>query len=86
MALPDRAMEIIEPTIMHALEKEMVAANVNRGSSEGEARNWKRLEDGIILFCRIGLACSMESPRERMDTSKILHELHHINTIIVASI
>ncbi|KAJ9541181.1 hypothetical protein OSB04_027687 [Centaurea solstitialis] len=46
MALPDRAMEIVEPTVMHALEEEMEAANVNRRSREDQARKWKRFEDG----------------------------------------
>ncbi|KAJ9547710.1 hypothetical protein OSB04_020253 [Centaurea solstitialis] len=72
-ALPNRDMEIIEPTILHALV-------------EDEARKWKRLEDVIISLCRMGLACSTESPRERMDASKIVHELHRINAVIVASI
>ncbi|KAI3809133.1 hypothetical protein L1987_25103 [Smallanthus sonchifolius] len=82
MASPDRFMEIIEPTLLHALEEEMQAANTNRGYSEDEAKKWKRLEDGMISLGRIGLVCSMESPRERMDTSKIIHELHHINGIL----
>ena len=79
MALPDRAMEIVEPTVMHALEEEMGAANVNRRPREDEATMWRRLEEAIISLARMGLACSMESPRERMDASKILHELHCIN-------
>ncbi|KAJ9541182.1 hypothetical protein OSB04_027688 [Centaurea solstitialis] len=86
MAFPDRAMEIVESTVMHALEEEMEAANVNRRSRENEARKWKKLEESIISMGRIGLACSMESPRERMDASKILHELHHINAVMIASI
>ncbi|KAJ9541183.1 hypothetical protein OSB04_027689 [Centaurea solstitialis] len=86
MALPDRAMEIIEPTLMHALEEEMEAANAKIGSGEDEARKGKRLEDGIISLGRIGLACSMESPRERMNTSKIIRELHHINAILLQAI
>ncbi|KAI3705045.1 hypothetical protein L1987_75276 [Smallanthus sonchifolius] len=79
MASPDRFMEIIEPTLLHALEEEMQAANTN---SEDAAKKWKRLEDGMISLGRIGLVCSMESPIERMDTSKIIHELHHINGML----
>ncbi|KAI3705054.1 hypothetical protein L1987_75285 [Smallanthus sonchifolius] len=82
MVSPDRFMEIIEPTLLHALEEEMQAANTNRGYSEDEAKKWKRLEDGMISLGRIGLVCSMESPIERMDTSKIIHELHHINGML----
>ena len=81
MSLPHQLMEIVEPALLHDMEDEMEAANVNRRSGEDEARRWKKLEQGMISLARIGLACSMESPRERMDASKIVHELHHINGI-----
>ncbi|KVI09907.1 Protein kinase-like domain-containing protein [Cynara cardunculus var. scolymus] len=81
MALPDQVMEIVEPTLLHDLEDEMEAANVNHRSGEDEARRWKRSEEGMISLARIGLACSMESPKQRTDASKIVHELHHINGI-----
>ncbi|KAK9048966.1 hypothetical protein SSX86_032066 [Deinandra increscens subsp. villosa] len=80
MALPDRFMSITDPTLWQALEEEMEAANMNR---EDEAKKQRRLEDCMILLGRIGLACSMESARERMGTSEIIHELHRINGIIL---
>ncbi|KAJ9540692.1 hypothetical protein OSB04_027198 [Centaurea solstitialis] len=84
MALPDRVMEIVETAILHELEEEMEAANVNRRrSGEDEARRWKRLEECMISLATIGVACSMESPRERMDSSKIVHELHRINRTLI---
>ncbi|KAK1409319.1 hypothetical protein QVD17_35845 [Tagetes erecta] len=76
MALPDRLMETIEPAL---LSTHIQAAN---GYSRDEARTLKRLEEGMISLARIGLACSMESPRERMNTSNIIHELCRINTIL----
>ncbi|KVI09905.1 Leucine-rich repeat-containing protein [Cynara cardunculus var. scolymus] len=50
MALPDRVMEIVEPTV----KEEMEAASVNRRSGEDEVRRWKRLEEGIMSLARIG--------------------------------
>ncbi|KAI7741071.1 hypothetical protein M8C21_006473, partial [Ambrosia artemisiifolia] len=82
MAMPGRFMAIIEPTLLHELEEEMEAVNITRRYNEDEAEKWKRLEDGMISLGRIGLACSMESPRERIDISKIIHELHSINAIL----
>ncbi|KAI3799976.1 hypothetical protein L1987_35282 [Smallanthus sonchifolius] len=72
LALPDGLMEIIEPTL---LSIHMEAANMNHGYSRDEARKLKRLEEGMISLARIGLACSMESPTERMNTSNMVHEL-----------
>ncbi|KAK1409321.1 hypothetical protein QVD17_35847 [Tagetes erecta] len=76
MVLPDRLMETIEPTL---LSTHMEVAN---GYSRDEATNLKRLEEGLISLARIGLACSMESPGERMNTSSMVHELHQINKIL----
>ncbi|KAK1418688.1 hypothetical protein QVD17_27834 [Tagetes erecta] len=76
MVLPDRLMEIIEPVLLFT---HMEPAN---GYNKDEARWLKRLEDGMSSLARIGLACSMESPRERMNMSNVIHELHHINAIL----
>ncbi|KAJ0682685.1 putative protein kinase RLK-Pelle-LRR-XII-1 family [Helianthus annuus] len=78
MALPDRLMEIIEPALLCIHE----APNMNHGYSSNEARKLKRLEEIIISLARIGLACSMESHRERMDTRNIVHELHRVSELI----
>ncbi|KAK1409338.1 hypothetical protein QVD17_35864 [Tagetes erecta] len=77
MALPDRPMEIIEPGL---LSTHMEATN---GYNMDEAIRLKRLEEGMISLARIGLACSMESPGERMNTSNMLHELHRIREIVL---
>nr|XP_043637880.1 probable LRR receptor-like serine/threonine-protein kinase At3g47570 [Erigeron canadensis] len=76
IALPHRLMEIIEPTLLSTIEEEMEGANVNH---EDEARQWERLEESMILLAKVGLACSLEFPKGRMNSSKIIQELHHIN-------
>ncbi|KAK9061043.1 hypothetical protein SSX86_018223 [Deinandra increscens subsp. villosa] len=79
MAFPDRIMNIIEPEL---LSTHMGDANVNYGYSRDDARKLERLEEIMILLARIGFACSMEFPRERMNTSNMVHELHHINDMV----
>ncbi|KAI3793208.1 hypothetical protein L1987_35823 [Smallanthus sonchifolius] len=79
LALPDGLMEIIEPTL---LSIHMEAANMNHGYSRDEARKLKRLKEGMISLARIGLACSMESPTERMNTSNMVHELQRTYEIL----
>ncbi|KAJ9540691.1 hypothetical protein OSB04_027197 [Centaurea solstitialis] len=78
MALPDHVMKIVEMGLLHEPEEEMEVAKVNRRSSDEEARRWKRLEECLISLATTGLACSTESPRERMDSRKLVHELHRI--------
>ncbi|KAK1409323.1 hypothetical protein QVD17_35849 [Tagetes erecta] len=73
MALPDRLTEIIEPGLL----------STHMGDGNGyEGRKLKRLEEGMISLARIGLACSMESPGERMNTCNMVHELQRINKIL----
>ncbi|PWA88377.1 leucine-rich repeat protein [Artemisia annua] len=78
MAFPDHVMEIVEPTLLSAYEG---AANRNHGYRVREANRRKRLEDGMISLARIGLTCSKESPKDRMEISSIVHELHNINGV-----
>nr|XP_043633348.1 putative receptor-like protein kinase At3g47110 [Erigeron canadensis] len=75
MALPDRLMGIIEPTLLSIVEERDRGATINH---EDEAKKWEMLEKNMILLARIGLACSLESPKERMSSSKIIQDLHHI--------
>ncbi|KAF7849295.1 hypothetical protein BT93_L1009 [Corymbia citriodora subsp. variegata] len=62
VALPDQVMGIVDLAIF------------NR-ESESEI---ERMIDCFASILRIGVACSMESPQERMDVSKALKELHKI--------
>ncbi|KAK1409262.1 hypothetical protein QVD17_35788 [Tagetes erecta] len=82
IASPDRLMEIIEPALLPTYDEHTEDETMNHGYSQDEARKLKRLEEGMISLARIGLACAMESPRERMNTSHIVHELHCINEIL----
>ncbi|KAK1409331.1 hypothetical protein QVD17_35857 [Tagetes erecta] len=76
MALPDRLMEVIEPGLLSS------CLEVGNGYSKDEARKSKILEDGMLSLARIGLACSMESPGERMNMSNVIHELQRIDAIL----
>ncbi|KAF7847413.1 hypothetical protein BT93_L2989 [Corymbia citriodora subsp. variegata] len=58
----DRAMEIMDLAIFN-------------GESEN---NIERMRDCVTFVLRIGVACSMELPRDRMDMAEALKELHKI--------
>ncbi|KAL3735385.1 hypothetical protein ACJRO7_024509 [Eucalyptus globulus] len=62
VALPNRVMEIVDSAIFN-------------GESENDI---ERLRDCVISVLRIGVACSMESPRDRMDVANALKELRKI--------
>ncbi|XP_010064790.1 putative receptor-like protein kinase At3g47110 [Eucalyptus grandis] len=62
VALPDRVMEIVDSAIFN-------------GESENDV---ERMRDCVASVLRIGVACSIESPLDRMDVAEALKELHKI--------
>ncbi|KAL7253372.1 hypothetical protein ACSBR1_007827 [Camellia fascicularis] len=78
MALPDHVMEIVDPVILNNEEKEVQAIVVTAGNT------WKplyvnsgnKMVECLISMVKIGVACSTESPQDRMSMSNILHEFH----------
>ncbi|GLU02962.1 hypothetical protein SLE2022_201880 [Rubroshorea leprosula] len=69
MTSPDQIVEIVDPKLVQEAEATIV--------------NEKRSRFNIIMDClvsmiRIGVACSVESPQDRMLTSTVLKELHLI--------
>ncbi|KAK3436991.1 hypothetical protein EUGRSUZ_C01832 [Eucalyptus grandis] len=62
VALPDRAMEIVDSAIFN-------------GESENDI---ERMRGCVASVLRIGVACSMELPQDRMDVAEALKELHKI--------
>ncbi|CAL5436296.1 unnamed protein product [Camellia sinensis] len=75
MVLPHRVMEIVDPQII--MEEE-------HGSSKtGQSSEGKALEEWLASIFQIGVSCSAEGPRERMDIKDVLVELHRIRNVRV---
>jgi serine/threonine protein kinase len=64
-ALPDRALEIADPTIW--LHKEPM------DSTKGS-----RIQECLISIFRIGLSCSKQQPRERAPIRDVVVEMHAV--------
>ncbi|GLT42762.1 hypothetical protein SLA2020_167460 [Shorea laevis] len=78
-ALPDQVMEIADPKLLH----EAQAATIN--SQIRVRARYNSLRDCMISMIRIGVACSVESPQDRMTTSAVLTELHLIRNNLLRS-
>ena len=59
MALPDHVIEITDPVLL----------------SERHLENAASMEECLTSSVKIGVACSMDSPRDRMDMSRVVREL-----------
>ena len=82
MAIPERIDEILDPVIQHIGQKEEVTVqgNVTIGQTEVD-----QMRQCLISIVGIGVACSVESPRERMDIGDVVKELQLIRDILLAS-
>ncbi|XP_058110114.1 probable LRR receptor-like serine/threonine-protein kinase At3g47570 [Magnolia sinica] len=74
LALPERVMEIVEPRLLEE-EAEVSQCSVNH------INTMNRMGDCLISMVRIGVMCSMESPRERMDMEVVLMEMNAIKDL-----
>ncbi|XP_071719967.1 probable LRR receptor-like serine/threonine-protein kinase At3g47570 isoform X1 [Rutidosis leptorrhynchoides] len=72
MAIPHQVMEISDPVLFKTKQND----NLIAGTSESEI--YGPIEEGLISVYRIGTACSVESPRSRLDISKVIDQLHFV--------
>lgn len=87
--LPDQITNIIDPILLPNVEvendnddeEETIAMN-NMGMEQLKV---DQMQECLISILRIGVACSVESPRERMDIGDVIKELQLIKDILRAS-
>ena len=73
--LPERVINIVDPIILW--EREDMETRTNDTHIQNRIGCPKILECLILIF-GIGVSCSMESPRERMNISDVVAQLHLI--------
>ncbi|XP_028054977.1 probable LRR receptor-like serine/threonine-protein kinase At3g47570 [Camellia sinensis] len=78
LALPERVMEIVDEKLVPVVEEEETASK----NSRREMGRGKFLEC-LILILRVGVACSVESPRERMTIVDAAKELHLVKDMLL---
>ncbi|KAL6126723.1 hypothetical protein ACLB2K_074769 [Fragaria x ananassa] len=88
-----RLMEILDPTLIATLEEETAISTTNNdieteGDNNIDNQNLSRMDSYvgkcILPTLKIGLACSEESPRNRMSMEEVLKELHHVKIAYTA--
>ncbi|KAM3282680.1 putative LRR receptor-like serine/threonine-protein kinase [Capsicum chacoense] len=66
----DKVMEIVDPMLCHSLQEEETS-----DSTVGERKNKDYVKKCINFMCKIGIACTMETVKERMGISDVVKEL-----------
>ena len=75
-ALPERIVDIIDPILLW--EREEGETQMNNITHNAGQNGSEKIQECMISIFEIGVACSVEFPRERMNMSSVLIELHSI--------
>ena len=75
VTLPERIIDTIDPILLW--ERQEGERRINDTRNENRHRSLK-IQECLILILEIGVACSAEVPRERMNISAVVVELHSI--------
>ncbi|KAK9153564.1 hypothetical protein Sjap_001044 [Stephania japonica] len=82
MAIPERVMQIVDPELV-ILEEIIIAKEADSRRNEIHSGWADKIEECTIRLIKIGVECSVEAPRERMDMKDVTKELHLIrNTLL----
>ena len=76
-ALPKQIIEIIDPLLFLWKSEEREATMIDITRNEGQNGS-PIIQDYLFVILGIGVACSVELPRERMYMSAVIIELHSI--------
>ncbi|KAL4576202.1 hypothetical protein LXL04_012291 [Taraxacum kok-saghyz] len=71
MALPDHVTDVIDDSLLTFLQEDGTR-------KECKLANAKEIELCIASVVKIGVACSVDSPPQRMKIENVVHELQHI--------
>ncbi|KAH9670353.1 putative LRR receptor-like serine/threonine-protein kinase [Citrus sinensis] len=78
MALPDHVMDIVDPILLN--DGEILAGTDNHRQRQTRINSRLACVNSMV---RIGVACSMESPQDRMNITNVVHELQSVKTILL---
>ncbi|XP_010262817.1 PREDICTED: putative receptor-like protein kinase At3g47110 isoform X2 [Nelumbo nucifera] len=84
-ALPEKVMEIAGPLFLYEEEAEQIGSVEVPCSNELLNGLEEKIQKCLISVIGIGVACSAESPRERMDMNEVTREMHLIRDIFLGS-
>lgn len=70
-ALPDRGMEIVDPRILQEIDEQIKIKNKGLSHREND-----KFQVCLVSMIKIGIACSAESPADRMSIRDVVGELN----------
>lgn len=84
MTLPQHVKEICDPVLLESKESSVIInARSNRNHVQNDQR--QRVEECLVSIARIGVACSVDLPKGRMEIGKVLTELRLIRDVLTGT-
>jgi hypothetical protein len=81
-ALPERVVKIVDPILFQGIEEDIsMNDSHNKNSTRGS-----EIHECLILILEIGVACSVEDPKERMSIKDAGTKLHLIKKKLLQTI
>ncbi|KAH9768485.1 Integrase catalytic domain-containing protein [Citrus sinensis] len=80
MALPDHVMDIVDSTLLNDVEDLAIISNQRQRQIRVNS-----IIECLISMLRIGVTCSMESRKDRMKMTNVVHELQSTKNILLGS-
>lgn len=81
MSLPEQISEILDPLFVSGWAGEE-EETMNEDSNKVGHKKKEGIQDSLIAIFRVGVACSVGLPRDRMDIRDVLKELQRIRDIL----
>ncbi|KAK4366848.1 hypothetical protein RND71_014728 [Anisodus tanguticus] len=86
MNLPEIIDEVVDPVLLFNNSRERQdEEEEEEGLVSSDDSGMKQAQECLISIIQIGVACSFESPRERMDIDDVFKEIQLIRDIFLAS-
>ena len=82
MALPKSVKEICDQVLLQSKEH---PTSITRNKNDIQNEQRQKIEECLVSIARIGVACSVELPRARMEIGKVLAELHVIRDVLTGN-
>ncbi|KAG7945902.1 hypothetical protein I3843_14G011300 [Carya illinoinensis] len=77
-ALPERLVDVVDPVLLWEREDHGASRSRSDDASYQSQITSSNIQECLSLILGVGVACSMELPKERMNIKDVLAELHSI--------
>ncbi|XP_068315815.1 probable LRR receptor-like serine/threonine-protein kinase At3g47570 [Pyrus communis] len=84
MALPERVEEICDPVLLQ-VKTSSICGNATNNRNHVQDDQGQRIGKCLVIMAKIGVACSAELPRERMDMGRVVEGLCLVRDVLTGT-